>query len=383
MPPPSGPLGSLVPDTGTAGAAPAFGSRTCDAVPRAFSARRLLGFLGPGYLIAVGYMDPGNWATDLAGGSGFGYSLLWIVLLSGLMAMFLQVLAARLGIVTGLDLAQACRAHARPRSVIPQWLLCEIAICATDLAEVIGTAIALKLLFGLPLMLGVLVTVFDVLLVLWLQQRGFRQLEAFVIALTGDRRRLYRPHRRDGAAAVARRLRRLRTEHADRHRPEHALHRDRDHRRDRDAAQPVPALIDREDAPQRPGGPALGPQLHDDRHRLRAGPRVPDQCVDTHDGRRRVPRPRSARSRRPAGCASPALGLGGRRHRRHRLRAGVARVGPELRGDRDADRPDRDGRLSPADDRAVAASPADPRHQRSCRRSSSRGSTARRRSPAC
>ena len=184
MPPPSGPLGSLIPDTGTAGAAPAFGSRTCDAVPRAFSAWRLLGFLGPGYLIAVGYMDPGNWATDLAGGSGFGYSLLWIVLLSGLMAMFLQVLAARLGIVTGLDLAQTCRAHAGPRSVVAQWLLCEIAICATDLAEVIGTAIALKLLFGLPLMLGVLVTVFDVLLVLWLQQRGFRQLEAFVIALT-------------------------------------------------------------------------------------------------------------------------------------------------------------------------------------------------------
>ena len=148
------------------------------------SGRRLLGFLGPGYLIAVGYMDPGNWATDLAGGSRFGYALLWIVLLSGLMAMFLQVLAARLGIVTGLDLAQACRAHSRPGSVVRQWLLCEIAICATDLAEVIGTAIALKLLFGLPLMFGVLVTVLDVLLVLWLQQRGYRQLEAFVIGLT-------------------------------------------------------------------------------------------------------------------------------------------------------------------------------------------------------
>src|SRR5688572_4237851 len=128
MPPPSGRLGALVPDTGAAGDAPAFGNRGGDGPPRSFSTRRLLGFLGPGYLIAVGYMDPGNWATDLAGGSSFGYTLLWIVLLSGLMAMFLQVLAARLGIVTGLDLAQACRAHARPRTVVPQWILCEIAI---------------------------------------------------------------------------------------------------------------------------------------------------------------------------------------------------------------------------------------------------------------
>src|SRR5204862_7250177 len=122
--------------------------RTIAIAPGAGFWRKLLAFSGPGYLVAVGYMDPGNWATDLAGGSGFGYSLLWIVLLSGLMAMFLQVLAARLGIVTGLDLAQTCRAHAGPRSVVAQWLLCEIAICATDLAEVIGTAIALKLLFG-------------------------------------------------------------------------------------------------------------------------------------------------------------------------------------------------------------------------------------------
>jgi manganese transport protein len=148
-----------------------------------FSARRLLGFLGPGYLIAVGYMDPGNWATDLAGGSGFGYALLWIVMLSSVMAMFLQVLAARLGIVSGMDLAQACRAYSRPGSVVWQWLLCEIAICAADLAEVIGTAIALKLLFGLPLAWGVALTVLDVLLVLWLQQRGFRYLEALVISL--------------------------------------------------------------------------------------------------------------------------------------------------------------------------------------------------------
>jgi manganese transport protein len=145
--------------------------------------RRFLGFAGPGYLVAVGYMDPGNWATDLAGGSAFGYTLLWVVMLSNLMAMLLQVLSARLGIATGMDLAQACRRHYSRPATIAQWLLCEIAICATDMAEVIGTAIALKLLFGLPLLWGVLLTGADVLLVLWLQQRGFRYLEALVLAL--------------------------------------------------------------------------------------------------------------------------------------------------------------------------------------------------------
>jgi manganese transport protein len=145
--------------------------------------RRLFGFVGPGYLIAVGYMDPGNWATDLAGGSAYGYALLWIVLLSSVMAMFLQVMAARLGIASGLDLAQACRLHSSPRTVVWQWLLCELAICACDLAEVIGTAIALKLLFGIPMAWGVGITVFDVLLILWLQQRGFRYLESLILSL--------------------------------------------------------------------------------------------------------------------------------------------------------------------------------------------------------
>jgi manganese transport protein len=145
--------------------------------------RRLLGFLGPGYLVAVGYMDPGNWATDLAGGSSFGYGLLWIVMLSNLMAILLQILAARLGIATGMDLAQACRAHYSPSSVRLQWLLCEVAICACDMAEVIGTAIALNLLFGVPLVWGVALTITDVLLLLWLQQRGFRYLEAMVVSL--------------------------------------------------------------------------------------------------------------------------------------------------------------------------------------------------------
>jgi manganese transport protein len=147
--------------------------------------RRMLGFIGPGYLVAVGYMDPGNWATGLAGGSSFGYSLLWIVMMSNLMAILLQILAARLGIVTGMDLAQACRRNSSRASCMMQWVMCEIAICATDMAEVIGTAIALNLLFGIPLIWGVSLTVLDVLLVLWLQQRGFRYLEALVMSLLG------------------------------------------------------------------------------------------------------------------------------------------------------------------------------------------------------
>ncbi len=145
--------------------------------------RKLLAFLGPGYLVAVGYMDPGNWATSLAGGSKFGYALLTVALLSNLMAILLQALCARLGIGAGRDLAQACR-DAFPRAVAwPLWLLAEIAICATDLAEVIGTAIGLNLLFGIPLELGVLITALDVFLILWLQNVGFRWIEAFVVTL--------------------------------------------------------------------------------------------------------------------------------------------------------------------------------------------------------
>ena len=145
--------------------------------------RRFCGFIGPGYLVAVGYMDPGNWATDLAGGSAYGYSLLWVILMSNLMAMVLQVLAARLGVVAGRDLAQLCRQHSSPMSNRVQWILCELAICACDLAEVIGTAIGLNLLFGIPLAWGVGLTVLDVLMILWLQRCGFRYLEAFVISL--------------------------------------------------------------------------------------------------------------------------------------------------------------------------------------------------------
>ena len=146
-------------------------------------ARRLLAFLGPGYLVSVGYMDPGNWATDLAGGSKFGYTLLSVILLSNLMAILLQALAARLGIATDRDLAQACRASfSRPVNLL-LWLACEAAIIACDLAEVIGTAIALKLLFGIPLIGGALITALDAFLLLLLMNRGFRFLEAFVIAL--------------------------------------------------------------------------------------------------------------------------------------------------------------------------------------------------------
>ena len=145
--------------------------------------RRALAFAGPGYMISVGYMDPGNWATDIAGGSRFGYALLSVILLSNLMAILLQALSARLGIATGMDLAQACRAsYSRPVN-LALWAACEVAIIACDLAEVIGTAIALKLLFGLPLVYGAVLTVLDAVLLLWLMQRGFRFLEAFVIAL--------------------------------------------------------------------------------------------------------------------------------------------------------------------------------------------------------
>src|ERR1041385_3617393 len=145
--------------------------------------RKLFAFAGPGYMVAVGYMDPGNWATDLAGGARFGYTLLSVVLLSNLMAILLQMLTVKLGLVTGRDLAQACRDHYSRRVSFVLWILCEIAIAACDLAEVIGSAIALNLLLGIPLLWGVCITALDVLLILLLQNRGFRYLEAFVLAL--------------------------------------------------------------------------------------------------------------------------------------------------------------------------------------------------------
>ncbi len=147
--------------------------------------RRFLAFVGPGYLVAVGYMDPGNWATSLAGGSQFGYTLLFVALLSNIMAIILQSLCARLAIATGKDLAQACR-DAFPHWIAwPLWALAEIAICATDLAEVVGTAIGLNLIFGIPLEIGILITTLDVFLILFLQNKGFRWIEAFIISLLG------------------------------------------------------------------------------------------------------------------------------------------------------------------------------------------------------
>jgi manganese transport protein len=152
-------------------------------VQRTSTWRKMLAFAGPGYLVAVGYMDPGNWATDLAGGSQFGYTLLSVILLSNLMAVLLQGLASKLGIVTGRDLAQACRDHYSKPVGFVLWVLCELAIAACDLAEVIGTAIALNLLFNIPLPIGVAITALDVLLLLLLQHKGFRFLEALVITL--------------------------------------------------------------------------------------------------------------------------------------------------------------------------------------------------------
>jgi manganese transport protein len=145
--------------------------------------RKMLAFAGPGYLVAVGYMDPGNWATDLAGGSRYGYTLLSVIMLSNLMAILLQALALRLGIASGRDLAQACRDHYSRPTTLVLWFLCEIAIAACDLAEVIGSAIALNLLFGLPLIWGVCLTSLDVLLVLYMQQFQFRYVEVLVVML--------------------------------------------------------------------------------------------------------------------------------------------------------------------------------------------------------
>src|SRR5919112_2826804 len=147
--------------------------------------KRAAAFLGPGYLVAVGYMDPGNWATSIAGGSKYGYALLAVALVSNIMAIILQALCARLAVATGRDLAQACRdAYPRPVAWV-LWALAELAICATDLAEVIGTAIGLNLLFGLPLEIGVIVTALDVFLILYLQTKGFRWIESFVVTMLG------------------------------------------------------------------------------------------------------------------------------------------------------------------------------------------------------
>ncbi|MBK8127480.1 MAG: Nramp family divalent metal transporter [bacterium] len=157
--------------------------RTVEIPQKSTVIRRMLAFAGPAYLVSVGYMDPGNWATDLEGGSRFGYALIWVLLMSNLMAVLLQALSARLGIVTGHDLARACREnYSKPVSAV-LWVICEIAIIACDLAEVIGSAIGLQLLFGIPLLWGVLITAVDVFLLLLFQHLGIRKVEAFVLTL--------------------------------------------------------------------------------------------------------------------------------------------------------------------------------------------------------
>lgn len=168
-------------------------NKTHDSLPEVFGSisvprtgsfwKKLLAFAGPGLMVAVGYMDPGNWATDIAGGAQFGYTLLSVILISNIFAIFLQYLALKLGIVTGRDLAQACRDHYKKPVAFALWVLCEIAIAACDLAEVIGSAIALNLLFGIPLTVGVVITVLDVLLILFFQYKGFRYVESVVAAL--------------------------------------------------------------------------------------------------------------------------------------------------------------------------------------------------------
>jgi len=157
--------------------------RTIPVPPQAAFWRKMIAFSGPGFLVAVGYMDPGNWATDLAGGAKFGYALLSIIMISNFMAILLQHLSIKLGVATGRDLAQACRDHYSTVTVWFLWILCEVAIAACDLAEVVGSAIALQLLFGIPLVWGCSITALDVLAVLYLQNKGFRYLEALVITL--------------------------------------------------------------------------------------------------------------------------------------------------------------------------------------------------------
>ncbi|MBI3934621.1 MAG: Nramp family divalent metal transporter, partial [Acidobacteria bacterium] len=171
---------------------PAFTGPETPSLPEVFSSvsiptghwpRKLFAFAGPAYLVSVGYMDPGNWATDIEGGARFGYQLLWVLLLSNWMAILLQTLSARLGLFAGRDLAQACRDYySRPVAMV-LWVFCEIAIVACDLAEVLGSAIGLNLLFGIPLMVGVVITAADVLLLLALQKHGIRRMEAMIVSL--------------------------------------------------------------------------------------------------------------------------------------------------------------------------------------------------------
>ena len=265
---------------------------------------KLFAFMGPGYMVSVGYMDPGNWATDIAGGAQFGYTLLFVIMLSNLMAILLQALSARLGIVTGRDLAQACRAYYPKPVAYALWFLCELAIIACDLAEVIGTAIALNLLFGIPLMWGAIITALDAFLVLYLMNRGFRVARGLHrraparhlrLLRHPDRRRLTAHRGGDGRAPARAR---------DRDQPGDALHRHGHHRRHGDAAQPLPALLDRADprlsAHRR--RQARRDQVGDHRLDHRADAGALRQRLDPHRRGRRLPRHRQP-GRRPRSSA--------------------------------------------------------------------------------
>ena len=263
-------------------------------VKGATSARRLAAFLGPGYLVAVGYMDPGNWATSLAGGSKFGYTLLVVALISNIMAIVLQALCARLAIASGRDLAQACR-DAYPRwAAYPLWLAAEIAIIATDIAEVIGTAIGLNLLFGIPLEIGVVLTALDVFLILYLQRLGFRYLEALIITLLGVIAVCFAVQIAMADPEWGRRDPRLCADHRDRAQPRDAVPGHGHPRRHGDAAQPVPALGHRADARLRrlAAREARGPEVR--HHRLDGGAdvRAADQRLDPDPGGGELPQGR-------------------------------------------------------------------------------------------
>ena len=212
--------------------------------------RRLLAFVGPGFLISVGYMDPGNWATDIAGGARFGYTLLFVIMLSNLMAILLQSLSLKLGVATGRDLAQLCHESYGRKTSFVLWVLAEVGIAACDLAEVIGSAIALELLFHIPLFYGVLITGLDVLLILLLQRWGFRYVEALVIALIGTIIALFGVADVSFSSGLSAGVSQSRGAFAlDRDQQRHALHCDRNPGRDGDAAQSLPALVDRAEPP--------------------------------------------------------------------------------------------------------------------------------------
>ena len=294
-------------------------------------------------------MDPGNWATGIAGGSAFGYRLLCVIVLANLMAMFLQRLAARLGIVTGLDLAQACRQRYGAATRIVLWLLCELAIIACDLAELIGAAIALKLLFGLDLALGVALTGIEVLLVLALQARGFRKLEALVVSLMVVIGLCFIVELALAGPPLAAVLDGLVPRAEIVTDPAMLYLADRHPRRYRHAAQSLPALLDRADAglPAHRRGQARGDAVRDHRRRRGAHARDLRQCFDPRAGRLDLSCRRHDRGRRHRGGLSPAHAGVGRRRGRNAVCGGASGVGPQRVRHRHHGRPDRHGRVHP------------------------------------